>query len=121
MRTESRDILIFLEDIYDHAITMKQDLIQYEKALSRSYSNYLAQISIEITQVSTKGNELAAKMTMIASVMLPMTVITGMWGMNVHVPGQLGVEDGYFWFFAIIAFMVLSAIATLYAIKRFIR
>jgi Mg2+ and Co2+ transporter CorA len=77
MRTESKDILIFLEDIYDHAVTMKQDLIQYEKALSRSYSNYLAQISIEIAQVSNRGNEIAAKMTMIASILLPMTVITG--------------------------------------------
>jgi magnesium transporter len=78
MKTDSKDILIFLEDIYDHAVTMKQDLIQYEKALARSYSNYLAQISIEITQASNRGNELAAKMTILAAIMLPMTVITGL-------------------------------------------
>jgi magnesium transporter len=77
MKTDSKDILIFLEDIYDHAVTMKQDLIQFEKALARSYSNYLAQISIEITQASNRGNELAAKMTILAAIMLPMTVITG--------------------------------------------
>jgi magnesium transporter len=80
MKAQSSDILFYLEDIYDHAITMKQDLHQFDLALGRAHSNYLAQISIEINQVSNKSNNLAAKITTIASVFLPMQVIASIWG-----------------------------------------
>ncbi|KAG9317791.1 magnesium transporter [Chiua virens] len=43
------DIGLYLSDIQDHLITMTQNLNHYEKILSRSHSNYLAQISIEMT------------------------------------------------------------------------
>ncbi|KAI0243506.1 CorA metal ion transporter [Massospora cicadina] len=82
------DIKLYLGDIQDHLITMVQNSLHYEKVLARAHSNYLAQISIELTQVSNRTNDVVAKLTAIASVLLPMNVITGLWGMNVRVPGQ---------------------------------
>ena len=69
-------------------ITMTQNLNHYEKILSRSHSNYLAQISIEMTDANNQINDVLSKLTALGTVLIPMNLVTGLWGMNVHVPGQ---------------------------------
>ncbi|KAJ9095287.1 hypothetical protein QFC21_005653 [Naganishia friedmannii] len=92
------DIGLYLSDIQDHLITMTQNLNHYEKILSRSHSNYLAQISIEMTDANNQIND----------VLSPMNLVTGLWGMNVHVPGQ--EVGGYAWFGGILGCLALFAI-----------
>lgn len=57
-------------------------------------------------------NVVMKKFNAMATIVLPMTVITGMWGMNVPVPGQLGATEppNLAWFFGITAALVLFAI-----------
>ncbi|KAG5648756.1 hypothetical protein DXG03_000104 [Asterophora parasitica] len=82
------DIGLYLSDIQDHLITMTQNLNHYEKILSRSHSNYLAQISIEMTEANNQINDVLSKLTALGTVLIPMNLVTGLWGMNVHVPGE---------------------------------
>lgn len=82
------DIGLYLSDVQDHLITMTQSLNHYEKILSRSHSNYLAQISIEMTEANNQINDVLSKLTALGTVLVPMNLVTGLWGMNVHVPGQ---------------------------------
>ncbi|KAG6841857.1 hypothetical protein C0991_006265 [Blastosporella zonata] len=72
----------------DHLITMTQNLNHYETILSRSHSNYLAQISIEMNDANHQINDVVSKLTALGTVIIPMNLVTGLWGMNVHVPGQ---------------------------------
>lgn len=74
------EILLYLGDILDHVLTMLQSLSSYEKILDRSHSNYLAQISLEINQLSNKTNAVMGTLTFFASLIVPMTFITGLWG-----------------------------------------
>jgi Mg2+ and Co2+ transporter CorA len=74
------EILLYLGDILDHVLTMLQSLNSYEKILSRSHSNYLAQISLEINQLSNKTNQVVGTLTFFASLIVPMTFIAGLWG-----------------------------------------
>jgi len=74
------EILLYLGDILDHVLTMLQSLNSYEKILSRSHSNYLAQISLEINQLSNKTNEVVGTLTFFASLIVPMTFVAGLWG-----------------------------------------
>ncbi|KAG8715229.1 CorA metal ion transporter [Ceratobasidium sp. 423] len=93
------DIGLYLSDIQDHLITMTQNLNHYEKILSRSHSNYLAQISIEMTDANNQINDVLSKLTALGTVLIPMNLVTGLWGMNVHVPGEDIKEPGdYTWF-----------------------
>ncbi|KAF8592640.1 cora-domain-containing protein [Ramaria rubella] len=103
------DIGLYLSDIQDHLITMTQNLNHYEKILSRSHSNYLAQISIEMTDANNQINDVLSKLTALGTVLIPMNLITGLWGMNVHVPGQ-DIQTGYTWFLSIIGVLVSIAI-----------
>ncbi|PSR93820.1 hypothetical protein PHLCEN_2v4715 [Hermanssonia centrifuga] len=104
------DIGLYLSDIQDHLITMTQNLNHYEKILSRSHSNYLAQISIEMTDANNQINDVLSKLTALGTVLIPMNLVTGLWGMNVHVPGQ-DDQTSYVWFGSIIA--VLAAFAVI--------
>lgn len=74
------EMLLYLGDILDHVLTMLQSLSGYEKVLDRSHSNYLAQISLEINQLSNKTNEVVGTLTFFASLIVPMTFISGLWG-----------------------------------------
>ncbi|KAF9266252.1 hypothetical protein L218DRAFT_103726 [Marasmius fiardii PR-910] len=71
------DIGLYLSDIQDHLITMTQNLNHYEKILSRSHSNYLAQISIEMTDANNQINDVLSKLTALGTVLIPMNLVTG--------------------------------------------
>ncbi|KAJ3037700.1 CorA metal ion transporter [Rhizophlyctis rosea] len=107
---------LYLGDIQDHVITMVQNLSHYEKTLARSHSNYLAQISIEITQASNRTSDVVMRMTALASILVPLNVITGLWGMNVPVPGRETEHLG--WFFGIVAGMICVSVAVFVWVKR---
>ena len=112
------EIGMYLDDIQDHIITMVSSLNHYEKLLSRSHSNYLAQINIDMTKVNNDMNDVLGKITILGTIVLPMNVITGLWGMNVIVPGQF--EESLRWFTSIVCFMVVLAyIAYIYTKRRF--
>ena len=66
-----------MNGIQDHLITMTQSLNHYEKILSRSHSNYLAQISIEMTDANNQINDVLSKLTALGTVLIPMNLITG--------------------------------------------
>ncbi|CCH62135.1 hypothetical protein TBLA_0G01930 [Henningerozyma blattae CBS 6284] len=120
-RQGSEQIDMYLSDIQDHIITMVSSLSHYEKLLSRSHSNYLAQLNIDMTRVNNDMNDVLGKITILGTVVLPMNVITGLWGMNVIVPGQPGYEEGsIYWFLGIVVSLLLLAWwAVLYTRRRF--
>ncbi|AOA60351.1 Plasma membrane Mg(2+) transporter [Komagataella phaffii CBS 7435] len=86
--TPRADIALYLSDISDHIITMFQSLLSYEKIFSRSHSNYLAQLQVESFYSNHKVTEMLSKVTLLGTIFFPMNMITGLFGMNVTVPGQ---------------------------------
>ncbi|TPX42177.1 hypothetical protein SeLEV6574_g05719 [Synchytrium endobioticum] len=110
------ETVLYLGDIQDHILTMLQNVFHYETTISRSHSNYLASITIEITQASNKTNDVVMRMTALASVLIPLNVITGLWGMNVFVPGQ--GQDNYYWFFGIVTCMAVIAGTSFWLVRR---
>lgn len=113
------DIGLYLSDIQDHLITMTQNLSHFEKILSRSHSNYLAQISIEMTEANNRANDVLSKLTALGTVIVPLNVITGLWGMNVHVPGQ--DVPNLHWFGGLVAFMIMIAVSGYWVAIRYLR
>lgn len=87
---------------------MTQNLNHYEKILSRSHSNYLAQISIEMTEANNQINDVLSKLTALGTVLVPMNLVTGLWGMNFNVPGQN--VAGLAWFGSIIGVFAAFAL-----------
>lgn len=103
--------------LIDHLITMLQNLSHYETVLARAHSNYLAQISIKLSQTSNSTNDVIGRLTVFATILLPMNLVTGLWGMNVKVPGK--DYDDLLYFFWIVASLALFAIGAFTLARRF--
>ena len=111
--TPRGDIGLYLGDIQDHVVTMMSNLAHFAKMLSRSYTNYLAQLNVTNIVLGNHVNKVLSKVTLIATMLVPMNLICGLFGMNVPVPGQN--SDGLGWFFGIVGVIacviILSAMA----------
>lgn len=103
--TPRMDIGMYLGDIQDHVVTMATNLGHFEKILSRAHSNYLAMLSINNIEQGTDTNRVLSKITLIASVLVPLNLVSGMFGMNVTVPFQDNGSLGPF--FGILGCMIV--------------
>mgnify|MGYP003365086489 CR=1 FL=1 len=101
------DIALYLGDIQDHLLTMFQNLLAYEKIFSRSHTNYLAQLQVESFNSNNKITEMLGKVTMLGTMLVPLNVITGLFGMNVTVPGG---NSSIGWWFGILGFLLLLGV-----------
>ncbi|KAJ5953445.1 hypothetical protein N7454_000341 [Penicillium verhagenii] len=101
--TPRGDIGLYLGDIQDHVVTMMSNLAHFEKMLSRSHTNYLAQLNVTNLVLGNHVNKVLSKVTLIATILVPMNLICGLFGMNVEVPGKNA--EGLGWFFGIIGVM----------------
>ncbi|PYI26802.1 putative cora family metal ion transporter [Aspergillus indologenus CBS 114.80] len=113
--TPRGDIGLYLGDIQDHVVTMMSNLAHFEKMLSRSHTNYLAQLNVTNLMLGNHVNKVLSKVTLIATMLVPMNLICGLFGMNVEVPGQH--TESLAWFFGIIgvigAIIIISGVAAL--------
>lgn len=103
------ELLLYLGDVQDHLVTTLSTLGHIDEIIGRSQGNCLTQLSATNLRISLTINSALSKVTVIATIFVPCHLVTGMWGMNVEVPGQ---EDGGLgWFFGIVgcfvAFMVI--------------
>ncbi|KAI9035254.1 magnesium transporter CorA family protein [Aspergillus affinis] len=82
------DFILYLGDVQDHLVTTLQSLSHFDEIVSRSQSNCLAQLSANNLRLSLNINSVLSKVTVLATIFVPMHVVTGLFGMNVEVPGQ---------------------------------
>jgi len=110
------DVGLYLSDIQDHVVTMMSNLGHFEKMLSRSHSNYLAQISVDNLIQGNSANVTLGKVTLIATILVPLNLICGLFGMNVPVPGRS--SDSLGWFFGILGVIASFVVVCLVVAKR---
>ncbi|KZF21322.1 cora-domain-containing protein [Xylona heveae TC161] len=115
--TPRGEIGLYLGDIQDHVVTMMSNLGHFEKMLSRSHSNYLAQLSVDSIAQGNRANEVLSKITLIATILVPLNFICGLFGMNVPVPGEK--QDTLGPFFGIIGFILIVVSISLFFAKRY--
>lgn len=115
--TPRMDIGLYLGDIQDHAVTMMSNLAHFEKMLSRSHSNYLAQLSIDNITQGNQSNKVLGKVTLLASILVPLNLICGVFGMNVMVPFR--EVENLIPFFGIVGSLVLMVVLALAVAKRY--
>ena len=72
-----------------------------------------------MTERAEQTNDVLGKLTVLGTIVLPMNIITGMWGMNVTVPGQ---DNGnMLWFWGITAGLVLFGFTCFMVARRLYR
>lgn len=110
------DVLLYLGDIQDHVVTMVQNINHYDRILHRAHTNYLAQVNLELTQTYNMTNGVMNRLTFMATVFIPLTLVGGLWGMNVYVPGKQYTDSSYF--FWILGGMAVYCLGCIFFGKR---
>ncbi|KAL8962392.1 MAG: hypothetical protein Q9183_005163, partial [Haloplaca sp. 2 TL-2023] len=114
--TPRSEIGLYLSDIQDHVVTMNNNLVHFDQMLNRSHTNHLAQLSVDTIVQGNRANEVLSKITLLATILVPLNLICGLFGMNVNVPGKNA--DGYGWFFGILGVIGLMVLASLGVARR---
>jgi magnesium transporter len=109
------EVVSYLSDIQDHVLTMVSNLAHSEQRLSRSQDKYLSQLSFDSTRMRNQIVATLSRLTVIASCIVPMQIITGLFGMNITVPGKN--SEGLGWWFGILG-VILALIVLSLAIAR---
>lgn len=110
------EVTLYLSDIQDHVLTMMASLANAEQMLSRSQSKYSGQLSFDFTCMRNRTAGTLGRLTAIGGILITMQVITMLFGMNVHVPGQ--DATGLSWWFGILGFIIGLSLLCLVVAKR---
>ncbi|KAJ2714225.1 CorA metal ion transporter [Coemansia spiralis] len=105
------EVAHYLSDVYDHLVSLVGSSSHCDMVLSRAHSNYLARLSLGLGESTMGTNQLATQMTVIAGIFLPLTLVAGLLGMNLPIPGQHREDTRDFWL--IVGTMIVCVIITL--------
>ena len=96
-------------DVHDHLVRLSDEAMFFQDRISGILDAHLSSVSNQL-------NGVMKVLTIIATLFMPLTVLTGMWGMNVPLPAFPGGEGAQFWWVA--AGMALLSIGMLWFFRR---
>jgi magnesium transporter len=96
---------IYLRDVYDHTIQVIDALETFRDMLS-------GMLDIYLSSVSNRMNEVMKVLTIIATIFIPLTLITGIYGMNFKYMPELDWSWGYPMVY--IAMLIVSGVMLVY-------
>eukprot|EP00475_Leptophrys_vorax_P032094 TRINITY_DN4920_c0_g2_i3.p1 TRINITY_DN4920_c0_g2~~TRINITY_DN4920_c0_g2_i3.p1 ORF type:complete len:145 (+),score=34.78 TRINITY_DN4920_c0_g2_i3:124-558(+) len=82
--------LAYFRDVYDHIVTNLGKLEDLHAACSGSEGTYLAKVSITVGNNANDMSNIMKKFSSVGTILLPITYITGLFGVNVPIPYQTG-------------------------------
>jgi len=102
---------VYFGDIADHIRKIWDGLEDCKEVVDglADTSNWLTSHRIQ---------EVMRVLTIVMAIMAPATLVASVYGMNIHLPGDLTGGDDFFTFVLVIAFMILITGAMLYYFRR---
>jgi magnesium transporter len=86
----STDMSFRFRDVYDHLQRISDDATMFQDRITGILDAYL-------TNVSNRLNEVMKVLTIVSTIFMPLTLVSGIWGMNVHLPLLPGSDATQFW------------------------
>lgn len=106
----SNEMAYRFRDVYDHVVRLSDETIMFQDRVTGI-------LEVNLSAVSNRLNQIMKVLTVASTIFLPMTVLTGMWGMNVPIPHLPGGEGAQFWW---VGGMMMVISAVMLAIFRFL-
>jgi magnesium transporter len=95
-------------DVSDHVVRMTEEALLFQDRVTGI-------LEVNLAAVSNRLNQVVKILTVMSTIFLPLTVLTGMWGMNIPLPHFPGGPDAQFWW---IAGIMASIIVTMLVFFR---
>ncbi len=96
-------------DVHDHLVQLSDEALIFQDRITGILEAHLS-------NVSNRLNEVMKVLTIIATIFMPLTVLTSMYGMNVGLPHFPGGESAQFWW--VLAVMVALSSLMLWWFRR---
>lgn len=97
----------YLRDVHDHIVTSLYKIEAHIEIHSALQTSYLSSMSIDVAHKAHKANVIMTKLTSVATIILPLSLVTSVMGMNCTVPFQNEEEPN---FIDLIPFLVFCAL-----------
>jgi len=96
-------------DVYDHVVRLTEEAVLFQDRITGIFE-------VNLSSVSNRLNQVMKLLTVMSTIFLPLTVLTGMWGMNISIPHFPGGPDAQFWW--IFGLMIVICVAMLVFFRR---
>jgi magnesium transporter len=96
-------------DVFDHLVRLAEEASIFQDRVTGILDAHLS-------FTSNRLNQVMKVLTVISTIFMPMTVLTGMWGMNIPLPAFPGGEHAQFWW--ILGIMAAISAGLLWAFNR---
>jgi magnesium transporter len=98
------DMRVYFRDVYDHAVRAMDMVETYRDLLTGGLDIYL-------TQMANRTNDIVKGLTILATIMLPLTLVTGYFGMNFEFIPLLKEPNGIWYTTGVLLFITVSMLA----------
>ncbi|MEQ1729559.1 MAG: magnesium/cobalt transporter CorA [Vicinamibacterales bacterium] len=109
----STDMAFRFRDVFDHLQRLNDDATMFQDRITGILDAYL-------TNVSNKLNEVMKVLTVVSTIFMPLTLVAGVWGMNVPLPHFPGDDLAQFWWVLTICILIIVSMLTVFRIRRWI-
>jgi len=109
----STEMSFRFRDVYDHLVRIADDALIFQDRLTGILDAHLSNISNRL-------NEVMKVLAVVATIFMPLTLLTGIYGMNVRLPRFPGGDALQFWWLAGISVAVIVVMLAMFRRKRWI-
>jgi magnesium transporter len=109
----SSEMAYRFRDVYDHIVRLNDEAMMLQDRIT-------GVLEAHLSNVSNRLNEVMKVLTVVSTVFMPLTLLAGVWGMNVPLPHFPGGEAIQFWWVIGIMVTLTGGMLTLLRVKRWI-
>lgn len=100
-------------DVYDHMARYADEAWLFQERVTGIHE-------VNLASVSNRLNQVMKLLTVMSTIFLPLTVLTGMWGMNITLPHFPGSPEAQFWWMAAIMVVVIVGMLAFFRRNRWV-
>jgi magnesium transporter len=100
-------------DVHDHLVRLSDESMFFQDRISGILDAHLSAVSNQL-------NTVMKVLTIIATIFMPLTVLTGMWGMNIELPRFPGGEYVQFWWIVLLMLVISGVMLWFFRRQRWI-
>jgi len=93
---------IYFRDVYDHILRVYAELDMQRDLISGAFEAYTSVLSNRLNITSNKMNAIMQRLTIIATIFMPLTFFAGVYGMNFKYFPEIYWKYGYLFFWMIV-------------------
>ena len=109
----STEMSFRFRDSYDQVVRVADDALVFQDRIT-------GMLDAHLSNVSNRLNEVMKVLTVVSVIFMPLTLLTGIYGMNVPLPHLPGGENAQFWWLVAISVIVIVAMLVVFRRRRWI-